>query len=109
MIWLDAHLSPRVAKWITARFGEPAMPVRELGLREAEDSVIWDAARQAGTIVLTKDADFEERVRRLGSPPHIIWLTCGNTSESRRKEILGQHLPAALDLLKQGVPLAELQ
>ena len=76
MIWLDAHLSPRVAKWITARFGELAAPVRDLGLREADDSAIWNAARQAGVIVLTKDSDFEERVRQLGPPPPIIWLTC---------------------------------
>ena len=108
MIWLDAHLSPRLAKWIAARFGEPAAPVRDLGLREADDSAIWDAARQAGVIVLTKDGDFEERVRRLGSPPQIIWLTCGNTSEARLKEILNQHLPAALDLLKRGEPLVEI-
>lgn len=109
MIWLDAHLSPRVAKWITARFGEPALPVRDLGLREADDAAIWDAARLAKVTVLTKDADFEERVRRLGPPPHVVWLTCGNTSEARLKEILEQHLPTALALLKQGVPLVEIQ
>ena len=108
MIWLDAHLSPRVAKWITAHFSEPATPVRDLGLREADDSAIWDAARQTGVILLTKDGDFEERVRRLGPPPQIIWLSCGNTSEARLKEILNQHLPAALDLLKRGEPLVEI-
>ncbi|MEN9576200.1 MAG: hypothetical protein RL514_4055 [Verrucomicrobiota bacterium] len=108
MIWLDAHLSPRMAKWITDHFGEPVAPVRDLGLREAEDSAIWNAARQAGVIVLTKDSDFEERVRRLGPPPQIIWLTCGNTSETRLKEILTQHLPAALELLKRGEPLVEI-
>ena len=109
MIWLDAHLSPRVANWIADRIGEPAVPVRDLGLREAEDSAIWEAARRARVIVLTKDADFRERVHRLGPPPQVIWLTCGNTSEERLKEILSQQLPAALELLKQGVPLVEIQ
>ena len=109
MIWLDAHLSPRVAKWIAEHIGEPAVPVRDLGLREAEDSAIWEAARQARVIVLTKDADFEERLRRLGPPPQVIWLTCGNTSEERLQVILNQQLPAALELLKQGVPLVEIQ
>lgn len=100
MIWLDAHLSPSVAKWITTHFGEPALPVRDLQLREAEDSAIWNAAGQAGAIGLTKDADFDDRIRRLGPPPQVIWLTCGNTSEARLKDILKQHLSAALDLLK---------
>lgn len=109
MIWLDAHLSPRVAKWIADQIGEPAVPVRDIELREAEDATIWEAARRARVIVLTKDADFEERVRRLGPPPQVIWLTCGNTSEERLKEILTQQLPAALALLKQGVPLVEIQ
>jgi predicted nuclease of predicted toxin-antitoxin system len=109
MIWLDAHLSPRVAKWIVDQIGEPAVPVRDIELREAEDATIWEAARRARVIVLTKDADFEERVRRLGPPPQIIWLTCGNTSEERLKKILTQQLPAALALLKQGVPLVEIQ
>ena len=108
MIWLDAHLSPRLAKWMTTRFGEPAVPVRDLGLREADDSAIWEAARLARVVVLTKDADFEDRVRRLGPPPQVIWLTCGNTSEARLMEILAEHLPSALDLLKQGEPLVEI-
>lgn len=108
MIWLDAHLSPRLAHWITERFGITAAPLRDLGLREAEDPDIWEAARKAGAILITKDADFEERVRRLGPPPHIIWLTCGNTSEARLQEIFAAHLPTALDLIRAGEPLVEI-
>ncbi len=100
-LWLDAHLSPRVARWITERFGIAAQPSRDLGLRDAEDEEIWNAARQANAILLTKDADFEERVRRLGPPPQIIWLTCGNTSEARIKQILESHLQTAINLLRQ--------
>lgn len=85
-IWLDAHLSPRIAAWITNRFGVAATPLRDLGLRHAEDPDIWDAARAARAVVMTKDADFAERVQRLGPPPPVIWLTCGNTSEDRLKK-----------------------
>jgi predicted nuclease of predicted toxin-antitoxin system len=44
MIWVDAHISPAVAKWITAEFGEPAQSVRDLGLRNAKDKDIFAAA-----------------------------------------------------------------
>ena len=65
MIWTDPHLSPALAKWITAEFGEAAQSVRDVGLREAKDNDIFAAARQANAIVMTKDADFVEMVDRL--------------------------------------------
>jgi hypothetical protein len=37
MIWVDAHLSPAIAKWIAAELGHPAPSVRDLGLRNAKD------------------------------------------------------------------------
>lgn len=109
MIWLDAHLSPRLARWITERFGEPTQPLREVGLREADDLDIWDAARRAGAIVMTKDADFDERVTRLGPPPHIIWLTCGNTSGEYLRNLLETRLPVALEMIRHGEALVEIQ
>ena len=66
MIWVDAHLSPALAKWITAEFGEAAQSVRDVGLRHAKDKDIFAAARQADAIVITKDEDFVEMVGRLG-------------------------------------------
>ena len=68
MIWVDAHLSPALSRWITAELQHPAQAVRELGLRQAKDPQIFAAARQAGVIILTKDADFAEMVERLGPP-----------------------------------------
>ena len=47
MIWVDAHISPAVAKWIAAEFGHPAQSVRDLGLRNAKDKAVFAAAGQA--------------------------------------------------------------
>ena len=109
MIWLDAHLSPKIARWITDRFGLAATPIRDLGLKDAGDSLIWEEARKAGVVFMTKDADFEERVVRLGPPPSILWLTCGNTSEQRLKEILELRLDAAFELIRSGEALVEIR
>jgi predicted nuclease of predicted toxin-antitoxin system len=108
MIWIDAHLPPALARWIASEFQHPALAVRDLGLRHAKDSQIFAAARQPGLIVLTKDADFAEMVERLGPPPQVLWLTCGNTSEESLRILLRDALPKALELLAKGEQLVEI-
>ena len=107
-IWVDAQLSPRLARWIAGNFPVVAAPLRDLGLRDAGDDEIFAAARIADAIVLTKDNDFVHLVERLGSPPKILWLTCGNTSELALQEILSRHLTTALGLLAGGEDLVEI-
>jgi predicted nuclease of predicted toxin-antitoxin system len=65
-IWLDNHLSPALAAWIESDFGEPCVQVRDVGLASAADKVIFDAARAAASVFITKDRDFAELVTRLG-------------------------------------------
>jgi len=107
-IWLDAHISPSIAAWLRAEHSIDAAAVRDLGLRDAEDVEIFDAARSADACVMTKDQDFVELVHRLGAPPQVLWLTCGNTSTERLKKILASALPDALALLRHGEALVEI-
>jgi predicted nuclease of predicted toxin-antitoxin system len=107
-IWIDAHLSPAIATWISNTFEVTAIALRDLGLRDAEDPEIFEAAKSQGVILMTKDSDFVDLVDRLESPPQIIWLTCGNTSNARLKEILSSTLPDALKLLQTGERLVEI-
>jgi predicted nuclease of predicted toxin-antitoxin system len=108
MIWVDAHISPAVAKWISTELGHPARSIRDLGLRNAKDKDIFAAARQADAVVMTKDADFAEMVERLGPPPSVIWLTCGNTSNAALRGLLKTTLPRAMDLIGKGDKLVEI-
>jgi predicted nuclease of predicted toxin-antitoxin system len=82
--------------------------LRDLGLRDAEDTEIFQVAKAQRAILMTKDSDFVDLVERLGSPPQIIWLTCGNTSNARLREILSETLPRALELLAAGETLVEI-
>jgi predicted nuclease of predicted toxin-antitoxin system len=107
-IWTDAQLSPRVAKWIADSFDIEAVPVRELGLRDAGDIEIFRAAREAGVVVLTKDADFPHLLSQHGPPPRVLWLTCGNTSNASLQAILSHALPEALVLLEAGEALVQI-
>jgi len=108
ILWIDAQLSPDLAPWIEENFGVTARPIRDLGLLGAKDKEIFEAARDEGAVVVTKDRDFVTLVERLGAPPHILWVTCGNTSNARLKEIFRQTLAAALDLVRDGEPLVEI-
>ncbi len=102
------HEGPAIAIWITSTFGITALALRDLGLRDAEDPEIFEAAKAQGVIFMTKDSDFVDLVNRLGSPPQIIWLTCGKTSNARLREILSSTLPEALELLRTGEALVEI-
>lgn len=108
-IWIDAQLSPALAAWISKEFGIDAKAVRELGLRDATDHQIFLRAKQESAIVLTKDIDFVDLVKRLGTPPQVLWLTCGNTSNQRLRQILTKTLKQALTLLTIGEPVVEIK
>jgi predicted nuclease of predicted toxin-antitoxin system len=108
IIWVDAQLSPALAPWLTQQFGVDAVSVRRLGLLEARDPEIFSAAREANAIMLTKDVDFVILLERLGPPPLVLWVTCGNTSNAHLRRVLGTTLENALGLLSAGEVLVEI-
>lgn len=107
-IWIDAQLPPTIAGWIKTNFDVDAIAIREIGLRDAEDAQIFEAAKLEHVVVMTKDRDFVLLLDQFGPPPQIIWLTCGNTSNSKLKEILSQTLVEAMELLDSGEEIVEI-
>jgi predicted nuclease of predicted toxin-antitoxin system len=57
---------------------------------------------------MTKDEDFAELVLRNSPPPQVIWIRCGNTSNSRLQEILGKQWSTVAALLSAGEALVEV-
>lgn len=109
VIWIDAQFSPAIAPWLAETFSVSAQALRDLGLRDATDRAIFSAARSAAAVVMTKDSDFVKLLEELGPPPQVIWLTCGNTSNARLKQILTKALPQAIILLESEEPLVEIR
>jgi predicted nuclease of predicted toxin-antitoxin system len=107
-IWIDAQLSPALAAWLESTFDVKAVSIRDLSMRDAEDPEIFWAARDADAVVMTKDRDFVDLVERFGTPPQILWVTAGNTSNARIREIFLAAFPDALVLLQSGEPLVEI-
>ncbi len=107
-IWLDAQLPPQICAWLEDTFGIRALPVRDLGLRDARDREIYRRAAAEGVIVMSKDRDFVDLSIELGAPPHIIWLTFGNTSNVKLREILSATLEDALRMIESGESIVEI-
>ena len=113
IIWLDAQISPALAPWIPSTFGVETRALRDVGLRDvglcdATDDAIFRSAKTAGATVMTKDSDFVKLQHHRGSPPQVIWLTCGNTSNRNLRNLLILTLSDALKLLSQGEALVEI-
>lgn len=66
------------------------------------------AARVARAVLLAKDSDFVAPVERMGPPPQVIWLTCGNTSNEFVRALLSAAWPRISALLLAGEPLVEV-
>lgn len=107
-IWIDAQLPPSIAAWLSATFGVNAIAIKDLGLRDSQDKEIFAAARTANAVIMTKDSDFVDLVTRLGIPPQILWVTCGNVTNRHLRQVLIQTFPNALRLLQESEHIVEI-
>lgn len=107
-IWIDAQLPPSIAAWLSATFGVNAIAIKDLGLRDSQDTEIFAAARTANAVIMTKDSDFVDLVTRLGIPPQILWVTCGNVTNRHLRQVLIQTFPNALRLLQESEHIVEI-
>jgi uncharacterized protein (DUF433 family) len=96
--WLDNQLPPALTAWVRATLGVECSSVRDLALQRAVDSDISYAARDAGAMVMTKDADFAALVNQFGAPPPNAHL----------RQVLGTAWPTVVLMLQRGEPLVEI-
>ena len=108
IVWIDAQLSPALAPWLTKEFGTESYSVRHLNLLRAKDPSIFFAAREANVTVMTKDIDFILLQERLGAPPAILWVRCGNTSNAYLKQVLRRTFSDACKMIEAGEILVEI-
>jgi len=108
-IWVDAHISPGIAAWINENFEHEAKSLSGLGLRHADDLEIFDRAKTEDAVLITKDSDFIDILELKGSPPKVLLLRCGNTSNQKLREVFGAHLIEAIQRFEEGESLVEIQ
>lgn len=107
-VWIDAQLPPSIAAWIEAGFTVQASTLESIGMRVASDIDILMRLRQPEQVIMTNDEDFVDLVTRLGPPPQVLWMTCGNVTNRALQALLTQALPEALKHLRNGEPVVEI-
>jgi predicted nuclease of predicted toxin-antitoxin system len=83
----DENLSHKLAQRLADVFPD-SVHVRDVGLKAAEDSSVWDYAKNNDFVIISKDADMHERSFVLGYPPKVIWIRLGNCSTSEVEKLL---------------------
>ena len=110
LAWVDAQLPPSLARWLTQHAGIEAHHVAEFDLLTTGDREIFDAARANHVeVVVTKDDDFVLLLDRLGPPPQVVWITCGNIGNNDLRELVLSAWPRVEALLRAGEPLVEIR
>lgn len=81
--------------------------VRDVGMKDAPDTMVWDHAEKNGFTIVSKDADFQRRNLLLGHPPKFLWLRLGNCPVWPIEELLRKY-SAAIHTFEQNATESHL-
>ena len=87
----DENLSPKLVRLLADLFPD-SVHVRDVGLKAADDSVVWKYAQDNSLIICSKDSDLHQRSFLLGFPPKIVWGTIGELLYFRCRDVASQTL-----------------
>ena len=99
---LDQNLSPRLLRTLEVTY-PGSSHVRLVGLRDADDAIVWEYARDHGFIIVSKDADFHQRSFVFGFPPKVIWIRRGNCPTTDIEKVLKDHQSSILEFCEDDV------
>ena len=77
----------------------PTQHVTALG-KSLTDTEVWNHAREQDWVIVTKDADFSERMMIASPPPRVVHLRIGNMRLSEFHAFLTQVWPKVERLLQ---------
>jgi predicted nuclease of predicted toxin-antitoxin system len=92
----DENLSSRLPRVIADLYPD-STHVHECGLGSADDSAIWEYAKDHSFAIVSKDSDFQDRSVLHGHPPKFIWIRAENCSTNEIQSLLR----AAAPMVKQ--------
>jgi len=104
---IDQQLPRSLVAFIRSR-GHEAAHIKDLGLAEADDRVIWREARRMGAAIISRDGDFSQALIGIGSP-QIVWVRLGNCSNVHLMSRFGEVWDRIVEELESGASLLELR
>lgn len=99
----DQNISPRIVKHFLSEFPE-AKHVRDVGLEDASDIIIFEFAKKNNLVVVTFDSDFVDLNVVRGIPPKIIWIKTGNLTTRAVAEVLNSNIESIKRFLESDQP-----
>jgi predicted nuclease of predicted toxin-antitoxin system len=78
----DENLSPKLGPLLADLF-PASVHVRGVGLKAADDLMVWKYAQDHDLMICSKDSDLHQRSFLLGFPPKIVWVRLGNCSTAQ--------------------------
>lgn len=93
--FFDENLPSR----LTFTPGLPLVATTSLGASPT-DSQVWEFARQRELVIVSKDADFSERIILHSPPPWVVHLRFGNMRRREFHALLARVWPQVEALLK---------
>lgn len=77
----------------------PIFPTSRIG-RNPSDTQIWEYARKHDLVIVSKDADFSDRIITDSPPPRVVHLRFGNLRRNEFHALLARVWPQIETLLK---------
>jgi predicted nuclease of predicted toxin-antitoxin system len=77
----------------------PIVSTSKIG-RQPTDSQIWEFARKHDLVIVSKDADFSDRIITQSPPPRVVHLRLGNLRRNDFHTLLARVWPQIETLLK---------
>ncbi len=91
----DENLSHQLVRLLTDIFPQ-SVHVRDVGLKSADDPVVWQYAKENHLIIVSKDSDLHQRSFVMGHPPKLVWVRLGNCSTAEVERLLRRNLAAII-------------
>lgn len=89
----DENLSPRLVLLLRDLFPD-SIHVRDVGLKAADDAVVWKYAQDNSLTICSKDSDMHQRSFVFGYPPKVVWVRLGNCSTTDVETLLRKYSDA---------------
>jgi predicted nuclease of predicted toxin-antitoxin system len=89
----DENLSPKLVRLLDDLFPN-SVHVRDVGLKAADDPIVWKYAQDKGLTICSKDSDMHQRSFVFGYPPKVVWVRLGNCSTNDVAKLLRRHFAA---------------
>ena len=86
----DHNLSPRLVSRLANLYPD-SNHLFNLNLDTAEDSFVWEYAKDNDFTIVTKDSDFSELTLLKGFPPKVIWIRIGNCTTKDLESLIRSH------------------